>query len=126
MNTSYTEERLRSFAEWLNQPHTRGIERALNNWLAEDPRHQEIWESWRRVNSRAKLLQIVPGDVNSDWTKLRDELGFVHTGKRKKRSQSKSSEREFFKQPSVVAIVSMIVYSLFLYTLHMLRIKIGF
>jgi len=126
MNTSYSEERLRSFAEWLNQPHTPGIERALNSWLSEDPRNQETWETWRRINSRAKLLQIVPGDVNADWVKLRDELGFVHTGKRTRRSESRSRDVEFLKQPSVVAILSMIVYSLFLYALHMLRVKIGF
>ncbi|HUF11369.1 MAG TPA: hypothetical protein VMO47_18755 [Rhodothermales bacterium] len=123
---SYSDKQVRAFAEWLSQPLTPGSERALNRWLSEDPSNQEIWESWKRINARAKRLQVVPGDVNADWALLKDELGFVSTGKRRKRTQSASHKRDFYKQPAVVAIISMIVYSLFLYFLHMIREMAGF
>ena len=126
MQSSYSDKQVRAFAEWLNQPLTPGTERALNRWLSEDPSNQEIWESWSRINARAKRLQVVPGDVNADWMLLKDELGFVSTGKRRKRTHSASHKRDFYKQPAVVAIISMIVYSLFLYVLHMIRVKVGF
>jgi ferric-dicitrate binding protein FerR (iron transport regulator) len=126
MQSSYSDKQIRAFAEWLNQPLTPGSERALNRWLSEDPSNQEIWESWQRINGRAKRLQVVPGDVNADWALLRDDLGFVSTGKHRKRTHSASRRRDFYKQPAVVAITSMIVYALFLYVLHMIRVKVGF
>lgn len=126
MDAPYSEKQLRAFAEWLNQPLTAGTERALNRWLSEDPSNQDTWEAWQRVNARAKRLQIVPGDVNADWAVLRDELGFVHTGKARKRSRSSRRRRDFYKQPGVVAVISMIVYAIFLYILHMIRTKVGF
>lgn len=126
MSASYSDNQLRAFAEWLDQPLTPGAERALNRWLSEDPSNQEIWESWQRVNGRVKRLQVIPGDVNADWGALRDDLGFVHSGKRKKRSRSSRREGDFHKRPAVVAIISMIVYALFLYVLHLIRVKAGF
>jgi len=126
MQSSYSERQVRAFAEWLSQPLTPGAERALNRWLSEDPSNQEIWESWQRINARAKRLQVVPGDVNADWMLLKAELGFVSTGKYRKRTHSASHRREFHKQPAVVAIISMIAYSIFLYVLHMIRVKAGF
>ncbi|MGA7307259.1 MAG: hypothetical protein WBW88_20525 [Rhodothermales bacterium] len=126
MDESHSERQLRAFAEWLNQPLTTGAERALNRWLSQDPANQDIWEAWQRVNGRAKRLQVVPGDVNEDWAVLKDELGFVHSGKVRKRSRSSRRKLDFYKQPSVVAVLSMIVFALFLYILHMIRIKVGF
>ena len=126
MKSPYSERQLRAFAEWLNEPLTPGIERKLNLWLSENMVNQDTWDRWGRINGRAKRLQVVPGDVNADWVTLKDELGFVRSGKRKKRNHSLSRQRDFFRQPAAVAVISMIVFSLFLYFLHLLRIKVGF
>lgn len=123
---SHSDKQLRSFAQWLNQPLTPGSERELNRWLAEDPDNQDLWQAWQRVNARAKRLQVVSGDVNSDWTQLKTDLGFIHSEKHRKRSRSSSREPEFYRRPAVVAVSSMIVYSLFLYVLHLLRVYVGF
>lgn len=125
MNISPSEQQLLNFAEWHNQPLTPGQERALNSWLAEDPINQDKWESWQRINGRAKRLQVVPLDANAQWVLLRDELGFRHTGTKTKRSRS-GRKKEFHRQPSVVALISMIVYSLFLYVLFLIRSNVGF
>ena len=123
---SPSDKQIRSFTEWLNDTLTPGQERDLNRWLADEPSNQDAWDAWQRINGRAKRLQVVPNDAKEQWALLRDELGFQHTEKRRKKSSRSSSGKEFYRRPSLIALVSMIVYSIFLFVLHLIRTNVGF
>jgi ferric-dicitrate binding protein FerR (iron transport regulator) len=113
-------ERLRKLAEWLNQPLTPGKQKELTEWLAADPENQLKWDRWLEFNTTAKQLQIVPTEALPQWAMLRDDLQFGRSSS-KRRRKSRRKKRSLLKSPSVVAFVSMVLFSLFLLLLSFIR-----
>jgi hypothetical protein len=114
-------EDLRKLAEWLDQPLTAAKERELNTWLADNPDNQVTWDRWIQFNASAKRLQVKPVDVGPSWDILKGEIGFERSVKKKKSRRSSSGKKTFLRTPSVVAILSMCVYAMFLLILHLIR-----
>jgi len=114
-------ELLRSLAQWLDQPLTAAKEKALNEWLADDPEHQLSWDRLIKFNVSAKNLQIVPSEVAPEWVALRNELGFEHSSKRKSRRGARTKKRPLFRAPLFIAFLSTTVFALFLLVLYLIR-----
>ena len=118
-------EQLRKLVQWLDQPLTTGKEKELNGWLADSPDHQVSWDRWAQFNVSAKLLQIVPSEVATEWAVLRDDLGFEHSDKKKGRNRSRSRKRSIFRSPFAIATAAMLTFGLFLGLLYLIRINSG-
>ena len=113
-------EGLRKLAVWLDQPLTPGKQKELTAWLAADPENQLKWDRWLEFNSKAKQLQIVPTEADSQWAILRDELQFGRSSSKRPR-RSRRKRKSLLKSPIGVAFLSMVVFSLFLLLLFFIR-----
>ncbi|MFV1981359.1 MAG: hypothetical protein ACC655_09420 [Rhodothermia bacterium] len=119
-------EGLRKLSQWLDQPLTAGKEKELNEWLANGPDHQVSWDRWTQFNLSAKRLQIVPSPVGSEWTILRDELGFKRSTRKRSKQLSKPRKHTLLRRPLVVATLSTIAFALFLSLLYLIRTSAAF